>query len=122
MSYANQVNFLPNPNYSGYYGPAGNCIHGNCYGHGAPSDSFGSEGSTYIDLDGGDFYVKYGDTWVIQGAGGGGAGLTYSQGAALDPNGSVSGATGDVYHSRVSLGGDGSTWWKTTASGNTGWE
>lgn len=124
MSYANQVSFLPNPNWNGYYGPAGNCIHGNCYGHGVPSNNFGNEGSTYIDLDSGDFYAFYNGAWAIaSGGGGGGAGLTYYQGAGLDPNGVQSGSVGDVYHSRVSLGGDGSTWWKVSGTSSTSvWE
>ena len=56
---------------------------------------------------------------VASGGGGGGAGLTYYQGAGLDPNGVQSGSVGDVYHSKVSLGGDGSTWWKVSGTGTT---
>jgi hypothetical protein len=53
------------------------------------------------------------------GGGGGGAGLTYYQGAGFDPNGVQVGSVGDVYHSRVALGGDGSTWWKVSGTGTT---
>lgn len=56
------------------------------------------------------------------GAGGGGSGSTNHIGADFDPNGIVTGAVGDTYLSALSLGGDGSVWYKTSGSGNTGWE
>jgi hypothetical protein len=50
-----------------------------------------------------------------------GAGVT--SGAYIDPNGFVSGSEGDIYHSAISLGGDGTIWVKVSSgTGNTGWE
>lgn len=93
-------------------------------GAGAPS-SGGVEGDIYINESNGDFYEYSGGVWVLRfssGGGGGGAGLTYYQGAFLDPNGNQTGNVGDVYYSRMALGGDGSIWFK--GSGNStdqGW-
>jgi len=58
----------------------------------------------------------------ILAAGGGGSGSTNRIGADFDPNGIVTGAVGDTYLSALSLGGDGSVWYKTSGTGNTGWE
>jgi hypothetical protein len=111
--------------------PSGNVLPSSCgisfltTGIGAPT-CVSNEGRIYIDLATGDFYRYVSGAWVIQfttGGGGGGAGLTYYQGSALDPNGTITGSIGDVYHSRLGLGGDGSTWWKVTGTAtNTGWE
>jgi hypothetical protein len=111
--------------------PSGNVLPSSCgtaqvtTGNGAPT-CVSVEGRIYIDLDTGDFYEYQSGSWVIMfssGGGGGGAGLTYYQGAGLDPNGVQVGSVGDVYHSRLGLGGDGSTWWKVTGTAtNTGWE
>lgn len=117
MSYASPQNFLPNENWSGYYGPAGNCIHGNCYGNGAPSDSFGSNGNTFIDVDSGDFYIKYGDTWVIQTGGGGSGTDRVFRGSFGDPNGDVTATGAAVYYDT-----DGSQWVHQSAgTNNTNW-
>lgn len=121
MSYANQVNFEPNPNWNGYYGSTMICTFGNCYGHGVPVNGQGFNGNTYVDIDSGIFYSNSNGVWAPAAAGTG-AGLTYTQGAHLDPNGIVTGSVGDVYHSAPVAGGDGSTWWKTVGTGNTGWE
>ena len=88
---------------------------------GAPTEP-AYEGAPAIDEDSGDIYIYESGAWVLKssgGGGGGGAGLTYYQGAGLDPNGVQSGSVGDVYHSKVSLGGDGSTWWKVSGTGTT---
>ena len=86
----------------------------------------GWEGQPAFDIQTGDFYMYESNTWVLKfsgGGGGGGAGLTYYQGASLNPNGVQVGNIGDVYHSKIALGGDGSTWWKATGNGtDTGWE
>lgn len=95
------------------------------FGDGAPT-CVGTEGKVWVDSGTGDFYQYQSGSWVLifsSGGSGGGAGLTYYQGAFLDPNGNVTGSLGDVYHSRVAAGGDGSTWWKVAGSGtNTNWE
>lgn len=117
-----QVNYVPNPATADPSPGGMKCVGGSCAGYGPPSDTSGFNGYTYVDLSSGDLYVKYGDIWVIQAAGTG-AGLTYHQGAFLDPNGNVTGSIGDVYHSRVASGGDGSTWWKVSGTNsNTVWE
>lgn len=110
--------------------PSGNVLPSNCglsfftTGTGAPTCNTES-GRFYIDIGTGDFYENQGGSWVLvfsTGGGGGGAGLTYYQGSALDPNGVVTGSIGDVYYSRIAVGGDGSVWWKTTGTAtNTGW-
>lgn len=88
------------------------------------SDTPGFEGDVIVTLTE-EFYKYVSGVWTLMsiGGAGGGAGLTYYQTGALDPNGSVTGSVGDVFHSRVSLGGDGSTWWKVSGNAtNTGWE
>lgn len=112
-----ETNFLPNPNYSGYYGPSGNCIHGNCYGSGAPSDGFGNNGFTYIDVDSGDFYVKFGDTWTIQTGGGGSGTDRVFDGSFGNPNGNVTATGAAIY-----TDDDGSFWRHDSAgTNNTNW-
>lgn len=93
------------------------------WGSGAPTgDGFSNQ--LYLDVDAGEAYQFQNGSWVLifSPGSGGGAGLTYNQSGDLDPNGIITGTVGDVFHSRVSLGGDGSTWWKVSGSGNTGWE
>jgi len=119
-----ETNFSPQIFWSGFTFPTTGCISGNCFGSGAPSNADGFDGYTYIDESSDDFYVKVNGAWVMrQAAAGTGAGLTMYQGAALDPNGSISGSVGDMYHSKTTLGGDGSTWVKISGtSSTTVWE
>lgn len=117
-----ETNYVPDP--------SGNVLPSSCgpttvaTSSGAPTCG-GFEGQINIDITTGDFYEYQSGAWVLvfsTGGGGGGAGLTYYQGADLDPNGVVTGSVGDVYHSRIAVGGDGSVWWKTTGTAtDTGW-
>lgn len=119
---AHEVNYTPDP--------SGNNPPGNCgmsffsSGSGAPTCA-GIEGRLYVNEDTGDFYEYRSGAWVLlfsSGGGGGGAGLTYYQGAFTDPNGNVTGSVGDLYYSRIAIGGDGTLWAKTTGTAtNTGW-
>lgn len=60
---------------------------------------------------------------LLTSGGGGGGGGSNTSGAAFDPNGSVTGSPGDIYKSAISLGGDGSEWFKVSGTAtNTGWE
>lgn len=121
-----QSNYSPDPSGDVQTVSYGNL--GNLHGSGDPNGVvFGRPGWTYYDDAGDALYVNTGEDrnseWTeFTGTAGSGAGLTYHQSGALDPNGSVTGTVGDVFHSRVSQGGDGSTWWKVSGSGNTGWE
>lgn len=61
-------------------------------------------------------------TTIINNITGNSGANTNHYGAALDPNGVVTGRPGDWYKSLISLGGDGSAWFKASGNGNTGWE
>lgn len=116
-----ETNYVPDP--SGSVLPSSCGLSFVTTGSGAPT-CVSTEGRIYIDIVTGDFYRYVSGAWVLQFStgGGGGAGLTYHQGAHLDPNGNVTGSVGDVYYSRIAVGGDGSVWWKTTGTAtDTGW-
>lgn len=121
-----QSNYSPDPSgdvQTVSYGNLGN-LRGDIDPNGVV---YGRAGWTFYNLSTDTLYFNTGDgyntDWTEFSIGaGGGAGLTYHQSGALDPNGVVTGAVGDVFHSRVASGGDGSTWWKVSGSGNTGWE
>lgn len=119
-------NYSPNPSGTVDSDSYGNL--GNLKGYGDPNGVvYGRAGWSYYDRSTDELYFNTGDgrntTWTqFVAVGGNGAGLTYHQSGALDPNGSVVGTVGDVFHSRVSQGGDGSVWWKVSGTGNTGWE
>lgn len=119
---SHEQNYVPDP--TGNVPPSSCGLSFLTTGTGAPT-CVSNEGRVYIDLSTGDFYQYQSGSWVLvfsTGGGGGGAGLTYYQGAHLDPNGNVTGSVGDVYHSRIAVGGDGSVWWKTTGTAtDTGW-
>lgn len=123
-----EVNYLPNPA-SPIETPPFFYSDSTIAGYGSPEGVVPAwPGTHYTDRDNGDTYIKQsGDGtltgWAQEaGGGGGGAGLTYYQGAFLDPNGNQTGSVGDVYKSRISLGGDGTVWWKETGNNtNTGW-
>lgn len=117
-----EQNYVPDP--SSDVPPSGCGYKVFSTSNGAPTCP-GVEGQINVDEDSGDFYEWRDGAWVLifsSGGGGGGAGLTYHQGAFTDPNGNVTGSVGDVYKSRIALGGDGTVWWKETGTGtNTGW-
>jgi hypothetical protein len=121
-----QSNYTPDPSgdvVSNYHGNLGNLY----YTSDPNGVIYGRKGWTLFDTVNEVLYVNtgsgYNTTWTEYSAsGGGGAGLTYHQSGDLDPNGVITGSVGDVFHSRVSAGGDGTTWWKVSGSGNTGWE
>lgn len=117
-----QVNYVPDPSADV---PPSRCSNGFwTSGSGSPTCA-GFRDQFYLDIDTGDVYQFQSGAWVLVSSpgGGGGAGLTYHQSGDLDPNGVITGSVGDVFHSRVSLGGDGTTWWKVAGNGtNTNWE
>lgn len=83
-------------------------------GSGVPPDTLGINGDVYIDLDSGDIYRKYGDTWTLFA---GGAGATEVTKGVVDPEGAVTKTAPHIYVNTANQ----TFWVKESGSGNTGW-
>lgn len=102
------ANIYPSP-----ISPLPTSMFGGSSGAGAPSNSNGSNGNTYVNTTNGDLYVKYGGSWnIVQGAAGG-SGASGSG----SPEGVVAASPGTTYIDTANQ----SFWVKITGSGNTGW-
>jgi hypothetical protein len=90
---------------------------GGLSGTGAPSNSIGNVGDTYVDISTGQIYAKdVTNVWVIvSGSAGpaGGSGLV----GVVDPNGFQTASPGTTYSNIANH----SMWIKETGVGNTGW-
>lgn len=108
-----ETNYDPDPFPDTFNLPAAICISGNCSGAGAPDNSLGFDGYTYIDESSGSFYVKSNGSWGPTGAGIGG--LTGSG----SPEGVEEGDIGQHYWDSLNR----IDYIKTSGDGtNTGWE
>lgn len=60
------------PNLNPPYPPAGLGFNNLYSGEGAPSNSLGTNGDLYVNVDTGDIYAKENNVWALQSGGGGG--------------------------------------------------
>lgn len=107
-AYGNYIVQVDQPAYT-----PGASTGGGLNGSGPPDNGLGNNGDTYVDVDTGDLYVKYGDVWnIVQGAPGGSG-----ESGVGSPEGVVSAPPGTTYLDTSSN----SFWVKASGVGNTGW-